>query len=647
MQLSVIIVNYNVKYFLEQCLVSVYKALEGIDGEVFVVDNDSVDGSMDMVRARFPRTICVDNKENVGFSKANNQAIRESRGKYVLLLNPDTVVQEDTFSKCISYMDLHEKVGGLGVKMIDGKGNFLPESKRGLPTPEVAFYKMVGLNKVFPRSKRFGKYHMGYIGEDETAEVDVLAGAYMLMRKSVLDEIGLLDETFFMYGEDIDLSYRITQAGYQNVYFPETSIIHYKGESTKRMSANYVFIFYRAMVIFAKKHYSGKTARLFTALINASIYVRASLALVQRFVLRSWVAVVDFLLVSGGLVLIKDYWEEHIKNFEGYFAPVYAQTHFPAYAIIWILMVFWSGGYQKPYSIQKILRGVLAGTVFISAVFAFLPDTLRYSRGIILAGTASTALLLSLFRLILHVSQFKNLRLGRVGQVKTAIVGKPGERERVRDLLEKAGADIDFRGFISVDDVVSSDVLGSVNRLDEVCSIYGIDEVIFCGKDISSSETMQWMSKMATANTTFKIVPEAGGFIIGSNSKNLSGELYTEEVSFAIADANTLQKKRLLDILVCLLKLLIGPLLCWFTGSPARYFKSIFSVLSGKSSWVGYNESVETSGLPEIKPGIYQCTDGNTPYQLDTHVVERLNFFYAKNYEVAEDVNIILKRITH
>ena len=233
MKLSVIIVNYNVKPFLEQCLYSVMKAAEKIDAEVFVVDNASVDGSCPMVREKFPSVRLLENKTNTGFSAANNQAIRISSGEFILLLNPDTVVEEDTFSQTLRFMEEHADAGGLGVKMIDGKGKFLPESKRGLPTPWVAFYKIFGLAKLFPRSRRFGKYHLSYLDENSTCRVDVLCGAFMLLRREVLDKTGLLDEAFFMYGEDIDLSYRILQQGYNNYYFPGSTIIHYKGESTK------------------------------------------------------------------------------------------------------------------------------------------------------------------------------------------------------------------------------------------------------------------------------------------------------------------------------------------------------------------------------------------------------------------------------
>ncbi|MEO8590084.1 MAG: glycosyltransferase family 2 protein, partial [Flavobacteriales bacterium] len=216
MKLSVIIVNYNVRAYLEQCLRTVFEALQGIEGDVFVVDNQSTDGSVEMVREKFPRVKLIANPDNVGFSRANNQAIRASDAEYVVLLNPDTVVGEEVFHKVLAFLDAHPKAGGLGVKMIDGTGAFLPESKRGLPTPAVAFYKIIGLTRMFPHSRIFGRYHLGHLPENEAAPIEILSGASMFLRKKTLDEVGLLDESFFMYGEDIDLSYRITLGGYEN-----------------------------------------------------------------------------------------------------------------------------------------------------------------------------------------------------------------------------------------------------------------------------------------------------------------------------------------------------------------------------------------------------------------------------------------------
>ena len=227
--LSVVIVNYNVVFFLEQCLNSVFAASKNLNVQIFVVDNNSVDGSINMLKENFSSVVLIENKENVGFSKANNQAIKRANSPYVLLLNPDTVIEEDTFDKCIDFMNSNTDCGGLGLRMLDGKGNFLPESKRGFPSPSVAFYKIFGLSYLFPKSQKFGRYHLGFLSEFEVNEVDVLSGAFMLLRTLTLEKVGLLDEQFFMYGEDIDLSYRIKLGGYKNYYFPETKIIHYKG----------------------------------------------------------------------------------------------------------------------------------------------------------------------------------------------------------------------------------------------------------------------------------------------------------------------------------------------------------------------------------------------------------------------------------
>ncbi|HER07280.1 MAG TPA: glycosyltransferase family 2 protein, partial [Bacteroides sp.] len=321
MDLSVVIVNYNVKHFLEQCLHSVRRAMEGLEGEVFVVDNNSVDGSVSEIRHKFPEAEIIENNENVGFSRANNQAIRKARGRYVLLLNPDTVVEEDTFRKCVEFMDSHPDAGALGVKMIDGKGEFLPESKRSLPTPEVSFYKMFGLSSLFPRSRRFGKYHLGYLDRDEIHRVDVLAGAFMFIRRETLDKTGLLDESFFMYGEDIDLSYRITRAGYKNYYFPETTIIHYKGESTRKGSLNYVRMFYQAMIIFAGKHFTSRRARTFRILINLAIYFRAALSVARRFLGKIYRPLLDATVIFLGYLFLLPVWEQVRFDMPGYYPP--------------------------------------------------------------------------------------------------------------------------------------------------------------------------------------------------------------------------------------------------------------------------------------------------------------------------------------
>jgi GT2 family glycosyltransferase len=284
MNLSIIIVNYNVKYFLEQCLHSVMKAAVGISHEILVVDNASTDGSRDWLEKEFPEIIFTWNKHNLGFAKANNQALMKASGEYILFLNPDTILPEDCFQKCLHYFAVHPEAGALGVCMLDGSGNFLKESKRGFPAPLTAFYKLTGLATLFPASPIFSRYHMGHLDPEQNHETDVLAGAFMMVRKKVLEITGGFDESFFMYGEDIDLSYRIQQAGFKNIYFAECPILHFKGESTRKGTLNYVRMFYGAMAIFTRKHYGGMSAGLFSFCIHLAIWTRAFLSAAGYFI---------------------------------------------------------------------------------------------------------------------------------------------------------------------------------------------------------------------------------------------------------------------------------------------------------------------------------------------------------------------------
>ena len=278
MKLTVIIVNYNVKYYLEQCLTSVRRAIGGLETEVVVVDNHSHDGSVEYLRSRFPEVTFIESNHNLGFARANNMAIRQSRADYVLLLNPDTLVGEQVLTDVIAFMDEHPKAGAAGVQMLKVNGEKANESRRGLPTPMTAFYKMTGLCRRYPRHPRFGHYYMGYLPWDEPARIEVVSGAFMMIRRSVLDEVGLLDEDFFMYGEDIDLSYRILKGGYENWYVP-VRIVHYKGESTEKSSFRYVHVFYKAMLIFFRKHY-GTMVFWLGIPIRMAIYAKAAMALV-------------------------------------------------------------------------------------------------------------------------------------------------------------------------------------------------------------------------------------------------------------------------------------------------------------------------------------------------------------------------------
>ncbi|OYT13615.1 MAG: glycosyl transferase family 2 [Bacteroidetes bacterium 4572_114] len=647
MKLSVIIVNYNVKHFLEQCLHSVRKAAAGLACEVFVVDNNSVDGSVKMVGQKFPEAHLIANHENVGFSKANNQAIRLSKGEYVLLLNPDTVVEDDTFGKIIGFMDQHKDAGGLGVKMVDGKGNFLPESKRGLPTSTVAFYKIFGLSRLFPKSKTFGQYHLSYLDKDKIHEVDILSGAFMLLRRSALDKIGLLDESYFMYGEDIDLSYRIIKAGYKNYYFPETRIIHYKGESTKKSSVNYVVVFYQAMVIFAKTHFSQKNARLFSFLINLAIYFMAFLAIFKRFANSALLPIFDAIIIYAGMFFIKYYWAQSVIFPEGGdYPPIYTFVIVPLYIIIWLTSVYLSGGYDRPINLFRIFRGLFSGTVFILVIYSLLDETLRFSRALTLLGALWGYISMTGTRLTMNMLGFRGFELGGDVNKRYIVIGDKLEAERVAGLLSSIESQPAFIGLVDYDNEQNNTngFIGSFDQVKDIINIYKINEIIFCAKNIPARLIIDKMSELQNPNIDFKIAPPESLSIIGSNSINTAGDLYTLELN-SINKVNNRRNKRSLDFILSIILLLSLPLSIFLVKKPLGYIRNIFKVLLSGRTWVGYcsTKSHDSNKLPMLKPGILNPAVALASRHLNDDTLERLNLLYARDYKVKNDLNIILK----
>jgi GT2 family glycosyltransferase len=646
LKLSIVIVNYNVKYFLEQCLISVARAIQDIAAEVFVVDNNSVDGSCQMVEEKFQWVKLIQNKTNTGFSKANNQAIEISTGEYVLLLNPDTVVEEDTFKKIIVFMESHPDAGGLGVHMIDGKGNFLPESKRGLPTPAVAFYKIFGFSTIFPKSKTFGRYHLGFLDKNKTHVVDVLSGAFMLIRKSVLNKIGLLDETFFMYGEDIDLSYRITQAGYKNYYFPETKIIHYKGESTKKSSVNYVIVFYKAMSIFAKKHFSNSNAAFFSTLINVAIYLRAALALFNRVFNKLLLPLLDGAFIYCGYYLIKTYWEQYVKQL--HYPDQYMMLIVPGYVLIWLFASYLTGGYDRPLKISKTIKGILTGTIFILVVYALLNDEYRFSRALILINTAWACLITASLRYALNASGIKGYALAGDVRKKLIIVADAVDAKRILSLLQLSGSNTVFIGYVdtqsSIDDELKNFRLGTTAQLNEIIDIYTIDEVIFSSHSLTSHQIIENMLAPRSRPIEYKIAPPESLFIIGSNSINDNGELYLVDVNTLNSAANK-RRKRAFDMGMSLLLLAFLPFLVFKVKQKTAFIRNCIDVLSGKKTWVAPESSQQPSERKNLMKGIFTPSDGISLSAEQSALRDRLNVLYTREYRIANDWNIVIKNI--
>ncbi|MCP9237279.1 glycosyltransferase [Lewinella sp. JB7] len=639
MQLSVIIVSFNVRYFLEQCLLSVERAAAGMEVDTWVVDNNSADGSVEMVRRRFPWVRVIANAHNPGFSVANNQALRQARGRYVLLLNPDTVVREDTFRTCFAFAEARPRLGGLGVKMIDGSGRFLPESKRGLPTPWVAFTKAFGLSRLLPRSRRFNHYHLGYLDPGETHRIEVLSGAFMWMRAAALEEVGILDEDFFMYGEDIDLSYRLLKGGYENYYCPATTIIHYKGESTKRGSLNYVRVFYQAMVIFARKHFAGSQARLLVWMMQLAIYLRAILTVLGGLWDRLRFPVVDAIGIYAGLIVLRRLWSAYHFGDAEYFPDHINYLHFPAYTLLWTTSIYLGGGYDRPYDTGRLLRSLAIGTLLLLSIYGLLPEHLRPSRALLVLGAGwATGWTLSV-RFLGRVLAYGTI--GNRSESRLLIVGHPAETQRTLSLLQRAGATRNYLGRISPGDRPAQDdeeTIGSADRLDALVRLYRAEEIIFCSADLDNTDIQRWMSQLGPG-IQYRILPEASGSIIGSHRPDQRGTLYTINVNLRISDPTNRRGKWLFDRVLAILLLLAYPVTVWWMNDKRGYLRNILAVLAGRRSWVGYHPGDPgVAVLPPIRPGILWPGMGLRP---DSDTLHHLNLFYARDYAVSDDWRIL------
>ncbi|MGD0341753.1 MAG: glycosyltransferase [Bacteroidales bacterium] len=521
MDLSVIIVSYNVRHFLEQCLLSVYKALDGIDSEVFVVDNNSADGSCSMVSSRFPEARLIMNNENRGFSAANNQALKLATGRYILLLNPDTLVEEETFKKCIAFMDNHPDAGAAGARMIDGKGRFLPESKRAIPTPGTAFFRIAGLSRLFPHSGVFNKYYLGHLDNSSTNPADVISGAFMFIRSGALLKTGLLDEDYFMYGEDVDYSYRLIKSGFVNYYYPGAKIIHYKGESTKKENLNVLLNFYRAMLIFVRKHFNSGTHKWYIFLVQTAIFFRAGLSLIKRVVERIFLPLFDFFLVWIIFRLAASVWENFRFGPEYNYPAVFTRIIVIVYVIIIILSIALFTGYRKPSRIGGTLKGICAGILAILVLYALLPLGVRFSRAVIIIGGSISLLVIALFRILLSVILPRYAENPFKKERKTIIVSDPEGYRGVRELLTLSPRENIISGRVSISpDDISEEVLGNLQQLKEVVRVNKIKEVIFTSRNLNSSVIISSMHSLADSNVTIKIASSDEKYILGSGYVN-------------------------------------------------------------------------------------------------------------------------------
>ncbi len=645
MELSVIIVNYNVRYFLEQCLYSVQQAMKGINGEVWVVDNASQDGSLSYLAPKFPWVHFIRNEENTGFAKANNLALRSAGGDLVLFLNPDTIVPEDCFAKCIHFFNTHPDAGAIGVRMLDGNGQFLPESKRSFPSPLVSLFKLTGLSALFPRSRVFGKYHLGYLDQHQTHQVDVLAGAFMMARKKVLDITGGFDENFFMYGEDVDLSYRIQSTQdrisgipYKNYYLHDPAILHFKGESTKKGTLNYVRMFYLAMSQFVQKHYSASKAGIFSLLITGAIWFRALISIMKQIIKKTGLPVLDGMLIWMMFWITKKIWGIFVKP-DIYFSRSLINFSFSGFSVLFLLVSYYTGLYQKKFQYRDLWKSGLSMMLILLAIYSLLPEYLRFSRGIVVLGSVISIFCLALWRNIL-------LSLGVISlpeteeDTYTLLVGTKKDTLHIASLIKKYRTHDPIKGVISP--IHEEGCLGTTDQLQYIIKGLPVRELIFCESQSLRFTDIIHFYEACPQHIKLRIHSSNSHSVIGSDSKFDSGETIGGP-SYRIAKPIYRRSKRLMDVIMALLFFITIPIHFFANRKPWGLIKNLCRVIFGKKTWVGYYE-IDQKELPVLPRAVLGPTGlPASADHLNTEAKKNANEWYASQYEWTYDLAAIFQ----
>lgn len=655
MQLSIIIVNYNVKEFLLNLLDSLYKALENYESEIIVVDNASDDGSAEAVRSRFPNVSLIANKNNVGFGAANNQALEIAKGKYIVLINPDTIVKEDTFTKLIDFLEKNPQAGMVSCKVLNPDGTLQLACRRSFPGPWTSFTKITGLSKLFPKSKLFAKYNLTYLDENETYEVDAISGSFMMMRREVYEKTKGFDPQFFMYGEDLDLCYRTQQEGYKVFYVHTTEIIHYKGESTKRSSIDETKVFYDAMYLFVRKHFSS--FYIVELILQSAIFFRKLFAFSNLYRLVLVAALIDFAVGITAFLLAENiYLNERWKGFPDFTKPwIYIVPSFIQVSISALMKAYRKEG----FSVLRSLMSLVVGLMVITSMTFFLKQ-FAFSRAVVLIAYALLFLGFSLWRIIAK-SVFKIGLSSNERKNRTLIVGTNSKALTLTKKLKSSLTSIHhIIGLVGTssksigENIQQFPVVGSLENIKKVIQENRIDKVIFSSDEISFNQMFGVVANCQGLNVEFMVAGSDMDYLVGKSTVTMLEDIPLLKVYYNISYLPYKASKAIFDfVLSSLILLLVYPLiyshhkLTKKVSKFSQFVLSVPKVFTRKMSFVGPEKECYFEGLFLGKKGLTGLWNIENIDRNDEEEKRKLDIFYAKNQNVWLDIEILSRTFSN
>jgi GT2 family glycosyltransferase len=639
--ISIVIVNYNVKDYLYKCLNSIIASTGNLKVQTIVVDNNSQDGSVEFLSKKFNFVDFIPLNDNIGFGRANNIGIEKAFGKYLLILNPDTILQDDTLNIMYGFMENNPQTAISTCKVLNSDGSFQSACRRGFPSPFTSFCKLFGLQSLFPKSKTFGKYNMTYLPIDQTYNIDAVIGAFMFCRTDIIKQIGGFDKDFFMYGEDLDLCYRVNKAGYFITYYPATSIIHFKGESSKRSDLNLIKIFYSAMEIYVKKHYSSSS--IFVIILRIGILLRTFLTYIFKYKR-------DLLLISIDIIFLNIFWllGTYIVFGNFFIFPSYA---YPTVFIVPPVVLFFSmiaaGDYfESSGSIPKSFFAYSICFFILSTATYFFP-AYRFSRGTLLIMISLSMISSSILRLILMI--FDKIKGDNSEKKLVLVTNHETAKNLINEFSTVKPEKIHIVGYVisNENELNESDnemLLGTAIHLKEIIEENNINDVIISDDSLSEKDIISIIENSSNHKTKFHVANKYEDFIISKIINDIT-ESNSSVPKIKLKLLRYRIFKRLSDLIISLLLLItMFPFYLFLKKELKISYKSLFFVLIGTKSIIGIFD-LNNMEPKNYKEGLTSLADISRINNIDDKTIIKLNDYYIKNYSISLDFDIFLKKL--